>query len=406
MNKINEMNINMEIKKIAVIGAGAMGHGIGQVAAMAGFEVTLRDVSEEFVTGGMEKIKWSLNKLVEKKRITEEESKKTLDRIKPVVPMEEAVKNADYVIEAAPENLNLKRQIFGEMDKLAPSHTILASNTSALLITEIAEATRRPDKVVGVHFFNPAQLMRLVEVVMGEKTSEETCNVSVELAKKFGKEPVVCRKDVPGFIANRITIPATNLIAWMVYKGEYTVEEVDAAAIQKAGMPMGVFALLDYTGIDIAYNVIKFMEEREPLFKACPLIEEKIKKGELGIKTGKGFYEYPEKGKWMMPDLDLTKAEKFDPMLQTYVTVNMAAELLRRKIATAEDIDKTIKLGFNFPIGILELADTIGIDVVVSELKKIQGKYGEFYKPDPLLQEMAKKGELGSKTKKGFYTYT
>mgnify|MGYP001087331651 CR=1 FL=1 len=396
----------MEIRKIAVIGAGAMGHGIAQVAAMAGFEVTLRDISEEFVTGGMGKIKWSLNKLVEKNRITVEESKKTIDRIKPVVPLEEAVKNVDYVIEAAPENLNLKRQIFSEMDKLAPPHTILASNTSAILITEIAEATRRPDKVVGVHFFNPAQLMRLVEVVMGEKTSEETCNVSVELAKKFGKEPVVCRKDVPGFIANRITIPATNLIAWMVYKGEYTIEEVDAAALQKAGMPMGIFALLDYTGIDIAYNVMRFMEEKEPLFKACPLIEEKIKKGELGLKTGKGFYTYPEKGKWMMPDLDLTKAEKFDPMIQTYVTVNMAAELLRRKIATAEDIDKTIKLGFNFPIGILELADTVGIDVIVAELNKIQGKYGEFYKPDPLLEEMVKKGELGNKTKKGFYTYT
>ncbi len=403
---INEMNINMEIKKIAVIGAGAMGHGIAQVAAMAGFEVTLRDIREEFVTGGMEKIKWSLNKLVEKNRITAEESKKTLDRIKPVVPLEEAVRDVDYVIEAAPENLNLKRQIFSELDKLAPSHAILASNTSAILITEIAEATRRPENVVGVHFFNPAQLMRLVEVIMGDKTSEETCNVSVELAEKFGKEPVVCRKDVPGFIANRITIPATNLIAWMVYKGEYTIEEVDAAAIQKAGMPMGIFALLDYTGIDIAYNVIKFMEEKEPLFKACPLIEEKIKKGELGLKTGKGFYTYPEKGKWVMPDLDLSKAEKFDPMIQTHVTVNMAAELLRRKIATAEDIDKTIKLGFNFPIGILELADTIGIDVVVAELHKIQEKYGEFYKPDPLLEEMVKRGELGNKTKKGFYTYT
>ncbi len=396
----------MEIKRVAVVGAGAMGHGIAQVAAMAGFEVTLRDINEEFVAGGMEKIKWSLNKLVEKSRITAQESKKTLDRIKPVVPLEEAVKDVDYVIEAAPENLNLKRQIFGEIDKLAPSHAILASNTSAILITEIAEATKRPEKVVGVHFFNPAQLMRLVEVVMGEKTSEETCNVSVELAKKFGKEPVVCRKDVPGFIANRITIPATNLIAWMVYKGEYTIEEVDAAALQKAGMPMGIFALLDYTGIDIAYNVIKFMEEREPLFKACPLIEEKIKKGELGIKTGKGFYTYPEKGKWVMPNLDLSKAEKFDPMIQTHVTVNMAAELLRRKIATAEDIDKTIKLGFNFPIGILELADTIGIDVVIAELNKIQEKYGEFYKPDPLLEEMVKRGELGNKTKKGFYTYT
>ena len=386
----------MEIKKIAVVGAGAMGHGIAQVAAMAGFEVTLRDVNEELVQGGIEKIKWSLNKLVEKKRIADEDAKKTIDRIKPVVPLEEAVKNVDYVIEAIPEKLSLKRQIFSEMDKFAPSHAILASNTSALLITEIAEATTRPDKVVGMHFFNPAQLMRLVEVVMGQKTSEETCNTAVELVKKFGKEPVVCKKDVPGFIANRITIPATNLVAWMVYKGEYTIEEVDAAAVQKAGMPMGIFALLDYTGIDIAYSVLKFMEEKEPLFKACPLIEEKIKKGEIRFKAGKGFYTYPEKGKWVMPDIDPAKAEKFDPMIQTYATVNMAAELLRRQVATAEDIDKTIKLGFNFPIGILELADTIGVSQIVSELKKIEEKYGAFYKPDPLLEEMVNKG-------KGFY---
>jgi enoyl-CoA hydratase/3-hydroxyacyl-CoA dehydrogenase len=389
--------MKMEIKKIAVIGAGAMGHGIAQVAATAGFEVNLRDINQEFVNAGMEKIKWSLGKLVEKKRVTEEEAQKTISRIKPLVPLEEAVKDVDYVIEAVPEKLDLKRQVFKEMDQYAPSHAILATNTSAILVTEIAEATKRPEKVVGMHFFNPAQLMRLVEVIMGEKTSDETCSIGVELTRKFGKEPVVCRKDVPGFIANRITIPATNLVAWMVYKGEYSIEEVDAAAIQKAGMPMGIFALLDYTGIDIAYNVLKFMEEKEPLFKACPLIEEKIKKGELGIKTGKGFYTYPEKGKFMMPDIDPSKAEKFDPMIQTYATANMAAELLRRKIATAEDIDKTLKLGFNFPIGILELADTLGISQIVTELKKIEEKYGAFYKPDPLLEEMAQKG-------KGFYT--
>jgi enoyl-CoA hydratase/3-hydroxyacyl-CoA dehydrogenase len=395
----------MEIKKIAVLGAGAMGHGIAQVAAMSGFEVTMRDINEQFVKGGMDKIRWSVGKLIEKGRISPAEADKTLRRIKPLVSLEEAVKEADFVIEAIPEELKLKQQIFKEVDAKAPKHAILASNTSALSITEIAAATNRPEKVIGMHFFNPAQLMRLVEVIRGPKTSDETCNVTIELSKKFGKEPVLCKKDIPGFIANRITIAGTNLITWMVYKGEYTIEEVDAAAMYKAGMPMGIFILLDFTGIDIAYHVIKFMEEREPNFKASPLIKEKIEKGEIGVKAGKGFYTYPEKGKFVMPQLSPDKAEKFDPMTQTYVSVNMAAELIRNDVATAEDIDKTLKLGFNMPIGVLELADTLGVDVVLSKLKEIEAKYGAYYKPSPLLEEMVRKGELGTKTGKGFYTY-
>jgi len=395
----------MEIKNIAVMGAGAMGHGIAQVAAMSGFDVTMRDISEEFLAGGMKNIRWSVGKFIEKGRISPAEAEKTLKRIKPLVSLKEAVEKADFVIEAVPENLKLKQQIFKEIDGYAPAHAILATNTSALLITEIASATNRPEKVVGMHFFNPAQLMRLVEVIMGQKTSKETCNATIELAKKFGKEPVLCKKDVPGFIANRITTPGTNLIAWMVHKGEYTIEEVDAATMYKAGMPMGMFALLDFTGIDIAYHVMRFMEEREPNFKVSPLIKEKIEKGEIGVKAGKGFYTYPDKGKWAMPQIPQEKAEKFDSMTATYVTVNMAAELIKNDIATPEDIDKTLKLGFNMPIGVLELADTLGIDVVLSKLKEIEAKYGAFYKPSLLLEEMVKKGELGTKMGKGFYTY-
>jgi len=398
----------MEIRKIAVIGAGAMGHGIAQVAAMAGFEVTMRDVATEFLERGMKNIQWSIGKFVEKGRITPEEAEKALKRIKTTVSLEEAVKDADFVIEAIPENLSLKQQAFKEMDSYAPTHTVLATNTSALPITEIAAATKRPEKVVGMHFFNPPQLMRLVEVVMGERTSEDTCKVTIELAKKFGKEPVLCRKDVPGFIANRVTAPGQNLIMWMVYNGEYTIEEVDAAAIYKAGMPMGIFALSDFTGLDISYSVLKFMEEREPNFKVSPLIKEKMEKGEIGVKAGKGFYTYPEKGKWVMPQIPPEKAERFDPMTSTYISINVAAELIRNNIATPEDIDKALKLGFNLPIGPLELADTIGIDQVLSKLKEISakyGQYGDFYKPSPLLEEMVKKNELGTKTGKGFYKY-
>ena len=282
----------MEIKKIALIGAGAMGHGIAQVASMAGFEANMRSRHEETLARAMERIKWSLGKFAQKKRITEEDAKKAEKRIKTTVSLKEAVEDVDYVIETVPETLKVKQQIFKEIDEYAPAHTILATNTSALPITEIAEATKRPEKVVGMHFFNPAQLMRLVEVIMGEKTSKETRDVTVELAKKFGKEPVVCKKDVPAFIANRIAFAATNLVCWMVYKGEYTIEEVDAAMIQKAGLPMGVFPLLDYTGIDVGGHMFKFMAEKEPLFEACPLILEKLEKGEFGYKTGKGFYKY------------------------------------------------------------------------------------------------------------------
>lgn len=394
----------MEIKKIAVLGAGLMGHGITQVAATAGFEVKMRDIEERFLSSGMEKIKWSLGKFAQKGRISEEDYKKALERIKTTVSLEEATKDVDFVIEAIPEKLKLKRQVFKEIDGYAPSHAILATNTSALPITEIAVATNRPEKVVGMHFFSPPQMMRLCEVIKGDKTSDETLNTTIELGKKFGKEVVVCKKDIPGFIANRITTAGSNLVAWMVYKGEYTVEEVDAATIHKAGMPMGMFGLMDFVGIDVGGSVAKFMDERWPGYDMCPLLKEKIEKGELGVKTGKGFYTYPER-RWVPLDLPLEKAEKFDAMTSNYVNVNVAAELLREDVATTEDIDKSIKLGFNAPIGILELADSIGIDVVVSKLKEFEKKYGPFYKPSPLLEEMVKKGELGSKTGKGFYKY-
>ena len=394
----------MKIKKIAVLGAGLMGHGITQVAATAGFEVVMRDIEEKFVSSGVEKIKWSIGKFVEKGRISEEDSKKALGRIKTTISLKEATKDVDFVIEAVPENLKLKQEVFKEIDGYAPSHAILATNTSALPVSEIAVATKRPEKVVGMHFFSPPQMMRLCEVIRGNKTSDETLNATVELGKKFGKEIAVCKKDIPGFIANRMMIPGGNLVCWMVYKGEYTVEEVDAAAIHKSGAPMGTFGLMDFTGIDVGGSVSKFMDERWPGYEMCPLIKEKIQKGELGVKTGKGFYTYPEK-RWVPLDLPLEKAEKFDPMTGAYVAISVAADLLREDVATKEDIEKAIKLGFNMPIGMLELADTVGIDVVVSKLKEFQKKYGPFYKPSPLLLEMVKKGELGTKTGKGFYKY-
>ncbi|MEM2793910.1 MAG: 3-hydroxyacyl-CoA dehydrogenase family protein, partial [Candidatus Methanomethylicia archaeon] len=278
-----------DIKKISVIGAGAMGHGIAQLCAMAGYNVYVMDVKDEFLRSAFEKIKWSLGKLAEKK-ILKENIEDVLNRIKTTINLTEAIRDADFMIEAVPEILELKKKIFREADLNSPKHTILATNTSSLPITEIAKATSRPEKVVGMHFFNPPQLMRLVEVIHGDKTSNETVNLTVELARRLGKEPVICRKDVIGFIANRIMIPPTFVTGWLVSEGVFKPEEIDSAAYYRGGQRMGVFGLMDFVGIDVHYNVSKFFEERESeRFKVPPIIEDKVKRGELGVKTGKGF---------------------------------------------------------------------------------------------------------------------
>ncbi|MEM0293736.1 MAG: 3-hydroxyacyl-CoA dehydrogenase/enoyl-CoA hydratase family protein [Saccharolobus sp.] len=395
-----------DIKKILVVGAGTMGHGIAEVAAISGYQVYLSDISQDILNNALEKIRWSLSKLQERGQI-KESIEAIVSRIKPVVGLDKSVSDADFSIEASPERLDLKRQVFSKLDELLPPHAILATNTSSLPITKIAEATRRPDKVVGMHFFNPPVLMQLVEVMKGEKTSDETAMIVYQLAKRMGKQPIMINKDIPGYIVNRILGGINVAACILVEKKVADYKEVDAVARYKLGFPMGVFELLDYTGIDVAYYVSKSREELgiKDDIPICSLIEEKFKKNELGVKTGKGFYTYPG-NKYVKPDIPKELAEKLNPALILAGAINEAARLLRENVASRDDIDLGVRLGLGFPKGIFQYADELGIDAVIKALDELKNLSGyKSYSPDPLLVQMVKENKLGVKTGIGFYQY-
>ncbi|MEM4086493.1 MAG: 3-hydroxyacyl-CoA dehydrogenase/enoyl-CoA hydratase family protein [Saccharolobus sp.] len=395
-----------DIKKILVVGAGTMGHGIAEVAAISGYQVYLSDISQDILNNALEKIRWSLSKLQERGQI-KESIEAIMSRIKPVVGLDKSVSDADFSIEASPERLDLKRQVFSKLDELLPPHAILATNTSSLPITKIAEATRRPDKVVGMHFFNPPVLMQLVEVMKGEKTSDETAMIVYQLAKRMGKQPIMINKDIPGYIVNRILGGINVAACILVEKKVADYKEVDAVARYKLGFPMGVFELLDYTGIDVAYYVSKSREELgiKDDIPICSLIEEKFKKNELGVKTGKGFYTYPG-NKYVKPDIPKELAEKLNPALILAGAINEAARLLRENVASRDDIDLGVRLGLGFPKGIFQYADELGIDAVIKALDELKNLSGyKSYSPDPLLVQMVKENKLGVKTGIGFYQY-
>ena len=407
------MGGGQEVRTVTVVGAGTMGHGIAELAAMIGLEVYLADISREILDNALKRIRWSLEKLSEKGRLRESVDT-VMSRIKPVISVKDgdfsedlaqALSASDIMIEAIPERLDLKQKLFAFADKHAPAHAVLATNTSSLPITEIAAATRRPERVVGMHFFNPPVLMPLVEVVRGERTSDETVNIVVGLARRMGKEVVVVRKDVPGFIVNRILGRLMESACILVERGGYSIEEVDATARYIIGFPMGVFELADYSGIDVFYLVFKAMGERGFRAYKCKLFEERYNAREYGVKAGKGFYTYPEPGKYVKPSIPREKAV-IDPVLLLAMPVNEAAWLLRNEVSSKEEIDKAVKLGLGWPKGVFEFADELGIDRVIGALEKLKTEYGlDHAEPDPLLREMAKKGMLGRKAGRGFYEY-
>jgi len=285
------------VERITVLGAGLMGHGIAQVAAQVGkYDVNLRDIEQRFVDSGMSMMKESLNRFVKKGQLSEEAMKTVLGRIHPMLDLKESVSNADLIVEAAPESLELKKAIFREVDAYAPAHAIIASNTSSVSITEMASVTKRPERVCGMHFFNPPQLMKLVEVIRGAKTSDETVQTVLEVAHNMAKETVLVKKDSPGFIVNRILIPALNEAVAVYWEGIADRDDIDKAIKLGLNWPMGPLMLLDYIGSDTTLAIAEVLtKELDPKFHPTTGLKQMAKAQLLGKKTGKGFYDWTQK---------------------------------------------------------------------------------------------------------------
>ncbi|MGQ0796547.1 MAG: 3-hydroxyacyl-CoA dehydrogenase family protein [Methanobacteriota archaeon] len=281
------------MRKIAVIGAGTMGAGIAQACAAAGFDVSMRDIEQRFVDAGFRRIREPLARRVEKGRMTQADLDGILSKIKGTVDLREAVAGAQIVIEAILEKADLKRDLFAELDHLCPPDVVLASNTSSLSITEMANATRRADRVVGMHFFNPAPVMKLVEVIRGSETSDGTIRLIRDLCGKLGKEPVEVRES-PGFVVNRLLVPMMNEAFNLLQEGVASARDIDKAMKLGTNMPMGPFELADYTGLDIGLDVMEvlFRETGDPKFRPSPLLRKYVRAGRLGRKSGRGVYDY------------------------------------------------------------------------------------------------------------------
>ena len=374
----------VKIKKVSVLGSGVMGHGIAQISAMAGYHVTIRDIDQAFLDKAMDKIRWSLSKMVEKGKIASSDMQSILSRITTTVSLKDAVVDADLIIEAIPEDMRLKKDTFSELDRLADPRTIFASNTSTLPITEIATATSREDRFIGIHFFNPPQLMQLVEVIPGAKTSKDTVSIALEYVKSLRKEPILCRKDVAGFIVNRIFIPLVHEAAWEMLENKASMRAIDAAFKFKLGFPMGIFELADYTGLDVIYKASKEMLARDnKVLNPCPLVEELYSKGLYGQKSGKGFYEY-SKDKYERVELKQEEAEHYEPLRLIAVAVNNASWLISNDVASKEDVEKALMLGMGLKEALFTIAERFGYLRIVQMLSKL-AESNKFYEPDRYL---------------------
>jgi 3-hydroxybutyryl-CoA dehydrogenase len=363
---------------VGIVGAGTMGAGIAQLAMQAGHEVLLNDVDEAAIARGRDRIASGLDRLVAKGRMDADEAGAALaERLRDAHGLDTLAAEADIVIEAALEDLDLKRTIFRALDSSAPVSTLLATNTSALSVSEIADATQHPERVLGLHFFNPAPVMALVEVVEGKQTSSATLQSGLDFARGLGKTAVACR-DAPGFIVNRVNRPFTLEALRMVDAGQATVEGIDRA-VEAAGYPMGPFRLMDLVGIDVNLAVARALYEafdHAPRFRPSARQEELVAAGTLGRKTGRGFYRYASQGS----DGDRSGADRAsegrlfgDDIVRRVelAIINEAYHAVGQGVCSPEDADIALKLGAAHPYGPFERAGTLGLRSVVEGLERL-----------------------------------
>ena len=397
-----------KIQKIAVLGAGSMGAQIAALAAEAGYTVKCRDIEEKYLQRGKDTLNSIYDNRISKGRMTEQAKKDIFSRLTFVVDIKEAVKDADFIIEAIPEIMDLKKSVLKEVSALCPDDTVFATNTSSLSITEIAEAGKHPELVVGTHYFNPPSRMTLLEVIRTDKTKPEALKETAEVAVKMGRA-VVNTLDTPGFVANRIFTNMANEADWAIAQGEAKdAFEVDSAIKYKLGLPMGMLELQDTLGggsIDTQMHVMEYFAEMwGKSYGPAPILAKCFKAGNFGKKTGKGYYDWSNGA---ANEITMNAGANFNPVRVLAGSVNEAAKLLEMKATTKEEIDTAMLLGLNYPRGILRMADSFGIDVIVDELNRLYTTYKKAprYKASKVLTNMVKEGKLGRKTGEGFYSY-
>ena len=372
-----------DIKKVAVIGSGAMGNGIAQICAAAGLKAVMVDIKQEFLDKGMATVNKSLDFMVSKGKLTAEKKAEILGNLSTSLSNTEAVKDVQVVIEAVPEVMDLKKKVFAEVSAAAPADALLASNTSTMSISEIGTVVKNPERILGMHFFNPAPVMKGVEVIYANKTTDANVDLLCELTKKIGKVPIKVLKDAPGFIVNRIGAPNQALISAVLDEGKSKVDSIDTLMKVAAGMPMGPFELADFVGIDVFYHTLKYYEETlSPEYKPGKVLQNLLDSKKLGMKTGQGIYTW-EGGK---AKIDASEQSKdFGPMDFLAVQINEAVRVLKDKIAaSAADIDLGMVHCMRAFAGPFALGAGMEHTQLADILNKLHTRYGlKIFKPEP-----------------------